>query len=249
VALVRETGSGWKCVAIAPSYTSFYALATACPVNWIVQMEGSEPDPPRLLAAARELLGGQSVSLVAADLPLALSPVSSRRPADDAISQHFAAQGCGTHSPTRDRPGKLSRHVVTSFAAEGFALATTSSTPGEEGHLLEVYPHPALLSLLSAVYRVPYKVSKSKSYWPSATVQERRKRLCQELRGIVNVLGHEIHGIQLPPLVSSKARGPNMKSFENALDALICAWVGTKYLKGEAIAYGDDSAAIWVPHA
>jgi hypothetical protein len=31
------------------------------------------------------------------------------------------------------------------------------------------------------------------------------------------------------------------------IDALVCAWVGMKYLAGEAVAYGDETAAIWVP--
>jgi tetratricopeptide (TPR) repeat protein len=32
-----------------------------------------------------------------------------------------------------------------------------------------------------------------------------------------------------------------------ALDALVCAWVGAKYLVGEVAVYGDAEAAIWVP--
>ena len=49
--------------------------------------------------------------------------------------------------------------------------------------------------------------------------------------------------------------GPNscktlagLKSYEDALDALVCAWVGTEYLAGRATAYGDCDAAIWVPN-
>jgi predicted RNase H-like nuclease len=38
-----------------------------------------------------------------------------------------------------------------------------------------------------------------------------------------------------------------LKRYEDALDALVCAWVGAKYLLGEAVAYGDGTAAIWVP--
>jgi predicted RNase H-like nuclease len=38
-----------------------------------------------------------------------------------------------------------------------------------------------------------------------------------------------------------------LKRYEDSLDILVCAWVGAKYLKGEALPYGDDTAAIWVP--
>ena len=34
---------------------------------------------------------------------------------------------------------------------------------------------------------------------------------------------------------------------EDALDALIGGWVGIKYLEGDCTAYGDESAAIWIP--
>jgi predicted RNase H-like nuclease len=37
------------------------------------------------------------------------------------------------------------------------------------------------------------------------------------------------------------------KRYEDALDALVCAWVGMEYLAGRAVPYGDDQAAIWIP--
>jgi predicted RNase H-like nuclease len=38
-----------------------------------------------------------------------------------------------------------------------------------------------------------------------------------------------------------------LKRYEDSLDALVCSWVGAKYLLGEAEPYGDGTAAIWVP--
>jgi predicted RNase H-like nuclease len=38
-----------------------------------------------------------------------------------------------------------------------------------------------------------------------------------------------------------------LKRYEDSLDALVCAWVGAKYLEGETVAYGDHTAAIWIP--
>ena len=38
-----------------------------------------------------------------------------------------------------------------------------------------------------------------------------------------------------------------LKRYEDALDALVCAWVGTRYVEGHADHYGDDDAAIWIP--
>ena len=38
-----------------------------------------------------------------------------------------------------------------------------------------------------------------------------------------------------------------LEEVNDRADALVCAWVGAKYLLGEAVTYGDGSAAIWVP--
>jgi len=36
------------------------------------------------------------------------------------------------------------------------------------------------------------------------------------------------------------------KPFEDKIDALVCAWVGTLYVEGNASPLGNDHSAIWV---
>lgn len=36
------------------------------------------------------------------------------------------------------------------------------------------------------------------------------------------------------------------KHYEDSRDALVCAWLGAKYQEGDAVPYGDRTAAIWV---
>ena len=38
-----------------------------------------------------------------------------------------------------------------------------------------------------------------------------------------------------------------LKRCEDALDALVCAWVGAEFLAGRTTGLGDDTAAIWCP--
>lgn len=123
--------------------------------------------------------------------------------------------GCGTHSPTRERPGHIGETLRADLEAQGYELATTATRAGTTGQILEVFPHTGILDLLSEDYRVPYKVNKAKRYWPDRSVQERRKLLFENQHRI--------------------------------LDALVCAWTGIRYLEGRATAYGDVTAAIWVP--
>ena len=39
----------------------------------------------------------------------------------------------------------------------------------------------------------------------------------------------------------------SLKSVEDRLDGLICAWIGIEHLEGRTVGLGDHIAAIWVP--
>ena len=47
--------------------------------------------------------------------------------------------------------------------------------------------------------------------------------------------------------VDANAPTRTLKQIEDAIDALICCWVGLRWLKGAAEPYGDVNSAIWVP--
>ena len=40
---------------------------------------------------------------------------------------------------------------------------------------------------------------------------------------------------------------PCCKVYEDGLDAVVCAWVGSEYVEARAEPFGDAKAAIWVP--
>ena len=114
--------------------------------------------------------------------------------------------------------------------------------------MVEIYPHPALITLTGAGYRLPYKVGRSRKYWPGSTPAERRASLIDQFGGILHALEDEIGEIHLdPPDATSAISTSGLKRYEDSLDALVCAWVGAKYLEGTVVPYGDDTAAIWVP--
>jgi predicted RNase H-like nuclease len=172
VAVLANQNDRWNCLCVAPSYDAFLSSARGC-VDWTRgRFPGSKPDVPQLLRTA-ESLAGKPVDLVAIDMPIATVPFSTRRPADDAISTAFGRQGCSAHSPSATRPGPLGAELTNQFLRAGFTLATAGNPLRTPRQLIEVYPHPALLALLRASYRIPYKVQKSTRYWPGTdTVNE-----------------------------------------------------------------------------
>ena len=248
IALVQNTGSGWSCLAVAPSYEAFIAQASGQPWDPQQKATGSRPDPAALLQASQQLAGAE-VSCVSVDMPLATSPITSRRAADTAISSRFGPKGCAVHSPSTERPGAIADQLRADFAALGYRLHTNGSEQSAPA-LIECYPHVALLALLKRDYRVPYKVSRSGKYWKAEklTRSERIERLLEQFQAIKTGLNQHISGIPdfipAPYEVSTLA---SLKSVEDMLDGLICAWIGIEHLEGRTVGLGDDTAAIWVP--
>ena len=243
VALAVEAESGWGLRAVAASYDGFLALADP-DITPGTQPVGSAPRPSALLNAAF-LLAGRPVDLVAVDMPLSRKPIAGRRASDDMVSQAYGARKCGTHTPGTERPGPIGRELTSDFGAIGYPLQTLSiAAPG----LIEVYPHPALVELTSASERLPYKIAKVRSYWPSASPAERRTLLYRQWTEIVSALDRRIVGLadSLPGL-APYASVREMKAYEDKLDAVVCAWVAICALDGLASPYGDEDSAIWIP--
>lgn len=192
-----------------------------------------------------EQIAGARLTLAAVDMPLSMDPITARQPADQMVSREHGAAGCSTRSPTNRSPGSLADACRRSLQMCGLPLATTLFEAGAAPAAIEVYPHVALSSLLGATYRVPYKCGRASRYWPGAPAPERRERLLGQWRTIERALARDISGCALP--LASTTRAKEMKGIEDQLDAIVCAWLGTRYLEKRARAYGDERAAIWCP--
>ena len=248
VALVQRTTTGWSCLAVAPSYAAFIAQASGQPWDPEQKATGSRPDPAALLQACQQLAGAE-VSCVSVDMPLATTPITSRRAADTAISSRFGPKGCAVHSPSAERPGAITDQLRADCAALGYSLHTNDSDQAGPS-LIECYPHVALLALLKRDYRLPYKVSRSAQYWKAEklTRRERIARLLEQFQAIKAGLDAHISGI--PAFIPEPAEVSNLASLkpvEDMLDGLICAWLGIEHLEGRTVGLGDHTAAIWVP--
>jgi predicted RNase H-like nuclease len=218
------------------------------PVDWKNgQFKGSIPDVGALLDSVR-VLAGAIPDVIALDMPVSMREFSSRRAADRAISAAFGAKGCSTHSPSAERPGRVGSSLMQVLITYGYLLAGANRRAGTSPAVIEVYPHPALLALLACDYRLPYKVGKSKKFWPDASIDERKGHLLEQFERIQGGLRGALGDTETPlPPAATVRRLNELKRYEDALDALTCAWVGARYLEGNATPYGDDDAAIWVP--
>jgi len=93
-----------------------------------------------------------------------------------------------------------------------------------------------------------YKAVKGRTYWPGRTLPERRDLLLKEWKVIVSVLEARLPGVESAlPAPDVSAGGVEIKAYEDMLDATVCACVAICVLEGNALPYGDDASAIWVP--
>lgn len=247
IALVRSRRRRWECVAVAPSYASFLALAqidAGDAVDWRQRPRGDIPDPAALHAAATRLAGA-APDVITIDMPLAHGPITARRAADNAIASAYATRGLGAHSPSPDRPGPIAHAMCTGFSALGYAIGSTATRPGTRGVMLEVFPHATAIALVGADYRVPYKLGRIRQYWPDRSGEARRRAVLAQWTAIRRALDARIDRIELA--IPRGATLAALKRYEDALDALLCAWTGIAYLAGEIRAYGDASTAVWAP--
>jgi predicted RNase H-like nuclease len=244
VALLVEGRRGWRCAGLAPSYADFVRVAGGEAVDWArPRVDGGVLDAEALVRAVRRLAPKAKLLAVGVDMPLARGPITRRRPCDDAISRRFGKAKCGTHSPTPERPGRLSAHVRRAFEVAGFALAVRPGSPRPA--VLEVYPHVALLTLTGSEVRLRYKVARNRKFWPGLDPSERRQRLLDEWKRILRALRREVtFELDLPARPETFS---GLKRYEDAIDAVVCAWMAREFLLDRAEPVGDDFAAIWVP--
>lgn len=240
VALLVKQDAEWRLACAEANYDAFIVNPAAGPAV----TTDAFPDAASLIDAAGRR-SGRSPDLVAVDMPLARSPITRRRKSDNAVSRAYGARHCSTHTPSSLRPGPISDRLRHEFAASGYELGTLDCAAPA---LVEVYPHPALVELAGASRRLPYKAGKARQYWPKLNPAERREQLFATWAQIIGLLEQEVVGVaaqfEMPP---PHATGRELKAFEDRLDAVVCAWVGICILEGEAIPYGDDDSAIWIP--
>lgn len=245
VALVSARADGWHLIFAGSSYGQLLAHAEVG-LTSTSRPSGAVAEAPALLAAAGKIAGAP-VDLVAVDMPLSLEPITARRLSDNLVSAAYGARHCSTHTPSAIRPGKISDDLRSGFGHCGYGLLMKEvGVPG----LLEVYPHPALVELMRAEKRLPYKQSKTRNYWPTENPADRRNKLFETWRAIVACLDQEIKGAsEILRLPQFEAPSWQLKAFEDMLDAVICAWVGICVFEGTAVPFGDHTSAIWIPRS
>ena len=250
LALLRPEGVRPRLLRIARSYDEALAIAEGESPDWLAPVKVGPDALPEVLRS------WGPVALAAVDMPLAHSPITARRAADTAVSKAYGGRKAAVHSPSVERPGAVGVQLHRALEQAGLSLLTTSdSAQATDGRwFFETYPHAAIIELMQLSRRLPYKVGKRGNFWPYAPAETRWRWAAVQLDVLRAGLDQVIEGVatavpsaQELLVATEKRRGPVLKGVEDALDAVVCAWVAHELQAGRTRAFGDADGAILLP--
>lgn len=201
-------------------------------------------------------LSRRNGSIVAVDAPLRVPNETGTRNCDRALSADWHRYQAGAYPANRrllERDGVVRGEVLTAKLSERFKFRVSDVVPRRtKGRLVcEVYPHPALVSLFGLERIVKYKRGRGRSFEDRWTEFSRYRKLLRRLRKADPPLRRtrrllkstEVYGL----------RGAALQAYEDALDAVTCAYIASylwKHGPGRVTRYGTlEEGHILVPQA
>lgn len=246
VALIQRHYGRWRCLAAAPSYPSFELLARAVACDWSQGGEAGQADVGRLIAAA-EHLAGESLGVAAVDMPVSTADITGRRAADREVSRRFGSRGCSTHSPSPLRPGQLGAALAQQFVSTWPQRPQPLARRAGWWRFIRI---PLCWRSWAVTCECPTRSASRVATGPALESRSGSRGCWQSSRRSLTDLAVHIDGISVPlPRPQDVETLSSLKRYEDAIDALVCCWVGSQYLDGLAVALGDETAAIWCPRS
>ena len=184
---------------------------------------GGDPE----IAAYVATWAGTGAAIVAVDGPLLVPNETGRRPGEAELSRAFGRYQAGAHPANRRRlaiDGVVrGEALVATLAAHGFTYAPAIAAGARAREVVEVYPHPAMVTIFELERTLKYKAKPKRG--AGERLAEWRRYLAY-LDGLADAD---------PPLRGQSAlteqdvaalRGRRLKDFEDRVDALMCAYIG-----------------------
>lgn len=192
--------------------------------------------------------------LVAVDAPLVVKNQTGRRPCEAQVSGLFGRFHAGPHSSNLSLPvfreGSRGGRVVDML---GLGLDPAFDVKEPVRRAIEVYPHPATVTLFGLATVVPYKAK------PGRSPEDRRLamlRLMEHIESLVTAtpsldVGSCPDWGSALQSISGASTHAELNRWEDAVDAVLCAYIGMhRWWHGDAesAVLGDlDSGYIVVP--
>ncbi len=191
----------------------------------LIDATGTLGDDDQILTYAHSAFPGSMPGIVAVDAPLAVPNESGGRPCDRQVASAFGPFQAGPYPANRKnlaRYGGLRAEAIRQrLEALGFRHDPDFARQELTRRVVEVFPHPATISLFNLDRTLKYKARKGRD------LAFRRNELAR-LRDLLEALASAEPPLLLSPGVASLRmeglRGKAFKEAEDMLDAIICAY-------------------------
>jgi predicted RNase H-like nuclease len=166
-------------------------------------------------------------TLVAAvDAPLVVPNETGRRLCEALVGQLFARFGAGAYPANRANPIFMPQPRGARLAAQMSWDMDPSTRPGAGQRVcIEVYPHPAMVSLFPLDYVIPYKLKRGRELPP---LKDAYRRLLDHLEvtcGEVLDLADSARWRALRSTAAGASRKSELDAIEDEIDAIFCAYL------------------------
>jgi predicted RNase H-like nuclease len=169
---------------------------------------------------------GDDPALVAIDAPLSVPNQGGRRPAEAEITRVFARYQAGAHPANRNRLARdgivRGETLVERLREHGFVHRTEVAAAVPVRQIVEVYTHPAIVSIFDLDRIIRYKARPKRSHDERIAEFRAYQQHLRSLKEADPALHNtdELLSIDVGTLI--KAR---LKDYEDLLDGVMCAYI------------------------
>lgn len=160
------------------------------------------------------------------DAPLVVPNETGQRPCEALVGRSFARFGAGAYPANRGNPSFMPQPRGARLAAEMGWDMDPSTPPGVGQRVcIEVYPHPAMVSLFPLDYVIPYKLKRGREL---PALKDAYGRLLNHLEvtcGSVLALADSARWSALRSTATSAVRKSELDAIEDEIDAIFCAYL------------------------
>lgn len=173
-----------------------------------------------------DFVGGPGPGVVAAiDAPLIVENDVGRRPCEREIGELFGRHSAGAYPANRGNPAFRPEPRGARLAQRlGWDIDPGVRPASTRSVAIEVYPHPAMVSLFDLDRVIPYKAKKGRDVASRrqafGTLFSAMESVCQPLR-----LSGSKRWQVLRRLVESTSRAVDLDTVEDEVDAMFCAYL------------------------
>ncbi|HZW43358.1 MAG TPA: DUF429 domain-containing protein [Dermatophilaceae bacterium] len=164
--------------------------------------------------------------VAAVDAPLVVPNETGRRLCEALVGQFFARFGAGAYPANRGNASFMPEPRGARLAAEMNWDMDPSTPPGVGQRVcIEVYPHPAMVSLFPLDYVIPYKLKRGREL---PALKDAYARLLDHLEvtcGAVLALADSARWSALRSTATGAVRKSELDAIEDEIDAIFCAYL------------------------